>query len=256
MSNRDRSPSAGSTPEEKQLLIRARDLAERAERQYCACFTPFLTPAEQALLQRVYGCSQDVALSFQGGYPEAERKMAVFTPVEFYGEIPLPIDVLALEHKGDPLGHRDILGALMALGIKRDRIGDILDGCQPQLVLCDSTLTDYIISELKKAGRTSLEVRRGEITAPAEADYTEQTGTVASLRLDSIVAEGFRISRTKAAEQIKRGLVQLNWMPCEDCSRKIKAGDRISLRGSGKIELVDTGKQSRKGRTFITIRRY
>ena len=256
MSHTDLLSGFSGSEQGRLLLIRLRDLAERAERQYCACYTAFLTPAEQLLAERYRRELGGAELSFEGGYPEAERKLAVLTPTEFYGEAEPPISVLALEHKGDAPGHRDILGALMALGIKRNRIGDILDRCDPPLVICEAALSDYLITELKKAGRTNLSVRRGEITALPEAEYRELTGTVASLRLDSVLAEGFRISRTKAAEEIRRGLVQLNWLECTDCSREIRQGDRISLRGSGKIELAEVGNQSRKGRLFVTIRRY
>jgi RNA-binding protein YlmH len=75
--------------------------------------------------------------------------------------------------------------------------------------------------------------------------------TVASPRLDAAVSGLFRISREKAAGHIKFGNVSLNYEACLKPDAQVKAGDIISLRGSGKARIKDFGALSRKGRLFI-----
>ena len=80
--------------------------------------------------------------------------------------------------------------------------------------------------------------------------------TVSSLRLDSVVSSGFSISRGKAAEAIESGRVQLNWAECRKCAAEVAQGDTISLRGLGKCVLEEVGNQTKKGRIFVSIKRY
>ena len=241
--------------EHKQLLSRIIDLAELAEKRAKPCYTGFLTPADQAFLLKITELNTVCRLEFYGGYPQAERKRAVVKPMyECEEEVP-PISVLAIECK-EKIGHRDILGSVMALGIKRDRVGDIIDGCTPPMLICDSGISPLIIEELKRVGRAGVKVHYTVIDNVPEPESVIRTATVASLRLDSIAAEGFRISRSKAADLIKSGIAQLNWSPCDNISASIAEGDKISLRGYGKIEVKKVGAQSKKGRTFVTIARY
>ena len=81
-------------------------------------------------------------------------------------------------------------------------------------------------------------------------------GTVSSLRLDGIVAEGFALSRSRAAEVITAGKTELNYTLCTKPDRLVAEGDVISVRGLGKMRLEAVGGNTKKGRISIEICRY
>lgn len=245
--------------EDKELIARISDLIKSAERKNHPCFSFFLTPIQQAFIQNnreLRTLLKDVSLTFEGGYENAERKIAVLCPKCYVQRINFPISVISVEYKGDRLSHRDILGALMGLGIKRDTLGDIIESSDPQSIICENKISEYIINNFTKAGRSNISCKYGEILSPPAHNFKEINSTVASLRLDGILSEGFNVSRGKASELIKSGLVYVNWVLATSPSKEIKEGDSISVRGKGKIILDKVLGQSKKGRILIRINKY
>lgn len=154
--------------------------------------------------------------------------------------------------------HRDLLGSLTALGIARDRLGDILvsDGAADVVVCGDAA--DYLLREWRSAGRVKLAVERvalAELAVP-EQRTRELRGTVATPRLDAVTALGFSLSRARAVELIASGRVQLNHRETVKPDAPVAQGDIISARGLGKFTLASVGGMSRKGRTAVVARRY
>jgi len=243
--------------EEKLLLARICDLASAAQKQWRCVFSEFLTPAEQALIGRVTELNREVESAFFGGFDGAERKILALWPDAYTAPAPeeVPIDVVEIEIRFAEITHRDILGSLMGLQIQRNRVGDILDTLEKPAFLCLRSMTPFILENLTKIGRNGVKLSLGEIKAPPEQRYSEIRATVASLRLDSILAECFGLSRTKAADLVRSGIAQLNWEPADDVSREIREGDRLSLRGYGKAIVAEVGGESRKGRRYVTLHR-
>ncbi len=122
----------------------------------------------------------------------------------------------------------------------------------------EAEIADFIKLNYDKAGRTSLSVEILPVSdlhiEPARIESRHDT--VASLRLDSIVASAFRLSRAKAAEAIRRGLVSVNSAEALKTDMEVEEGDRIVLRGQGKVILAEVGGATRKDRTRITINAY
>lgn len=240
-----------------ELAPRIFDLDELAKKQGRVMCTGFLSPAEQA---QIAPLSKKLAgtLSFEAGYDGAERALAVITPPKFFGEKALPITYLEIRVHGDEeISHRDIMGAVMALGVKREMLGDIITSLTPPVMVVGDKIADYIILNLEKIGKAGVDIVKTDTApTPPEPEFEEIVASVASLRLDSIVSEGFKISRSDAAEFIKKSAVAVNWEEQTSPSKAVKVGDRISLRGKGKILVYEQGGLSRKGRTFVTIRKY
>lgn len=241
--------------EETELLARIEDLIQLARKRHTPVFSEFLTPAQQAFLRNNRQLSRRNILRFAGGYEEAQRAMAVLLPEEGHDFHP-PVSILCVQYKGDRLSHRDLLGALMGLGIKRETIGDIIEHTNPQYIICDSKLADYIIQHFTKAGRANVTCAYSILPEIPPPQMQEITATVASLQLDSVVAEGFSLSRGKAAEAIRHGIVYVNWTLITSVSKEVGPGDQISLRGKGKIRLDEISGLSRKGRRFIKLSRF
>lgn len=173
-------------------------------------------------------------------------------------EKPLTV-IRAVKSEGSrELTHRDYLGSLIGLGIKREMVGDILvreDGAD---IICMSDFADFVLMNYCKAGRTNLSLSQVDIKDLIVPERKTQiiTDTVASLRLDSIVASAFNLSRGKASEAISRGIVFVNHMETTKPDQQLSEGDRITLRGKGKAVLSEIGGKSRKDRQYIKIERY
>ncbi|NLY53909.1 MAG: hypothetical protein GX060_04710 [Firmicutes bacterium] len=246
--------------DERSLVAAAWDKAEQARRRYQVIFTSFLDPGQRALLDQ-YAYLWDVNLDSWGGYDEAERCLVAFNP----GEEAVPeadYPLVALEAKGNfsfaPATHRDYLGSLMALGMKRDTIGDILvkpDGCQ--LVLHENML-NYVLANWQAVGRVSVDVRPigWDELQPPSPQIRRHRATVATLRLDAVVAAAYGISRTQAARLIRAGKLKHNFRPETRCDKLVEPADMLSLAGKGRAQLLEVGGQSRSGRRHIEIARW
>lgn len=246
--------------DERLLLSKVWDKYDQCQRKNIPAATAFLSPQEQQAARRLLQTmgAGDHYL-FWGGYDGAERCQLHFLPD--WTEEPDRESLSALRctwYHSDQLNHRDFLGSLMGLGMTRESIGDILVGQESADVLVSAGVADFLASSWDAAGRVKLHVQRlelEEIQVP-EVKTKEIRDTVSSLRLDSVVAAGFSTSRGKAAEAIQAGRVQLNWVNCLKGDHAVAEGDTISLRGLGKCVLESVGNQTRKGRIFVTIKRY
>jgi len=246
--------------ENDELIKRMEDLAERSEKSCTLTQSLYLTPAEQFEAERRLS-QRYPNMRFFGGHPDCERKAALFLPYYMNAECFDPSDyfcaVSVKAHFGIP-EHRDYMGAVLALGIKREWIGDIWVQGDTATVFCLPSVKRHILDSLDKVGRcgvkcSSLEL--SEIPAP-EIKVKRVSFSIMSLRFDAVLSGMFGISRTSAAEFIRQGAASLNYSECLKPDAAVSEGDIISLRGHGKGRVGETGGQSRKGRTFISAEIY
>lgn len=194
---------------------------------------------------------------FWGGYEGAERGLFLFYPDyldETTAKQAAPLALLrAHKRKEDTLTHRDYLGALMGLQIERAVVGDILVHEQGADILVLEEMADFILLHFAKAGRKQLSVTREALTDLRRAPVTQQqgSGSVASPRLDSVVALVFGLPRKEAQARIEKGLVFVDDAPCLKPERQVAAGERLTVRGAGRAQIEAMGGTSRKGRLFV-----
>lgn len=214
-----------------------------------------------------------VSVMFYGGYDDAERCMPVFLPDYITapeGQVPdevrelLSIVRVRVPKGGRSLTHRDYLGSLLALGLEREVTGDILvrnaddkTGGGADIIV-QTDIADFIELNYNKAGRTNLKV---EVLPIEELDtgsitIVQKQDTVASLRLDSICSSAFGLSRAKAAEAVRRGIVSVNSVESTKTDMEIHEKDKIVMRGKGKVVLDEIGGTSRKDRIRIRLNIY
>ena len=238
------------------LIARMNDLASKAAKSGFAA-SKFLTPAESQSVVEHFSRRKDTALTIDGGFEGAERTRAIFISPDWgaYERSDLFAVLKAAHRTQDKLGHRDILGALMALGIERDTIGDIIIDEAVTAFVCLPELCGYIIENFTKAGHTGLELSAiGLDEIPdREEELTIKTDTVASLRLDAVLSAAFGMSRTKAAELIAAGRASYNHQVCLRTDKEVVEDSLLSVRGLGRVKLLEIGGVSRKGRNFIKI---
>ncbi len=245
--------------EERLILARFIDKLEKTLKKNIPSNTDFLTPAERALTENVLKFYPEIRYEFFGGYENSERTVCIFMPdwaEEADREI---ITVIETElYAEGALSHRDILGSLMGLGLVREKIGDIVIKDEKCQVIALDAVADIIVSQWEKAGRYGVKPIKkelGAIIAP-EPQIKTIKDTVKTLRLDSICAVGFSISRTRATELILGGKVSLNHIICTKTDKIVAEKDVFSCRGYGKCELREICGKSRKDRFLLEIDRY
>ena len=156
------------------------------------------------------------------------------------------------------IGHRDLLGAVMGLGVDRDTTGDIvLAGEGLAYLFCLAGMEEAVTTELDSAGRAKLRLSRheGEVVCP-EPEGQRRRITLASQRLDAFVSAGYDLSRSEAQKRINAGLVKLNHLPNQRTDAHVEAGDLISVRGSGRMKVEEILGQTRRGRLAAQIFQY
>ena len=236
------------------------DLAEQAEKSQRFRLTDFLDPFGQEIAETIAANYPSVTVDFDGGYQGAERCRAVFKERDFAGTPSFDIAVVRAAWNGTfvRLGHRDVLGSLMGLGIERGKIGDILATGDSARILCDKKMVPFLVENLKEIGSAGVETQEDDLSAiaPKEERCKEIRATVASLRVDSIAAAGFGFSRSRAAADIKADKLKLNWQSVKNASQTIKEGDVLSMRGRGRLEVEEVRGQTKKGRTSVVLKRY
>ncbi len=250
--------------EERILLARALDKLELARSRGVPSHTGFLSPHERAAVEDLIRASGWPAHLFFGGFPDAERTVCAFLPdwleeADWHsGPDYNPIRALRCAWSGGSLTHRDFLGAILGLGLDREKVGDILVGEGTCDVLVLEEVAAFLLLHLEQAGRARLKVSplALEQLSPPAVQVKTVRDTVSSLRLDAVAASGFALSRGKAAGLITSGKVQLNHQECLKPDRPVEEGDAISCRRLGKCVVREVGGPSKKGRILIVLERY
>lgn len=236
--------------------------------------TDFMSPEQQSMLSGFLRAHSGQGIFLFGGYPEAERKLLLFMPeytevrdedeaIEYFKTVPedWPMRILKCtipKQEKAALGHRDYLGALMGLGIKREKIGDILVRPDGADILVISEMADYMERELSQVGRVSLRVEQEspEALAMAEAKRELLRLNVASPRLDNVLSAVFSISRKSATEAISGGLVFVNGVLATKADFQLKGGEKLVLRRKGKALYLGRTGTSKKGKAYIDVEKY
>ncbi len=258
-----------NTQETSVLLAHAGDLLARAEKGEIT-YSAFLTPREQRAITRAFPSQSN--LRFAGGYECAERRRLVCLPpwldgadeactsaalADIYHDC-----LIALCIKGSgfrALSHKDFLGATLHLGIERARIGDVcvIDGCTA-ILFCDRVLADFLLENLTRVANDAVTVT--EHALPEDFDggvrTVPVTDTVASPRADSVVAALASVSRERACDLLRAGLVEIDYECVSDKDTPVPEGVVIVIRGKGKFIIRSLSEQTRKGRYRLLADKY
>ncbi len=259
MSQRERLLT-GMHGEDRDILARALDLADLVNRYHQPQYTDFYDPYHTGLIVSGLSRLSSIACGADGGYSGAERQRVVICPdYTDPGDVAGELRFLAVVggFGNNRPSHRDFLGSLLGLGLKRGKLGDILVNPGGAQVVVNAGIAGFIKNNLLKVSRwevTVREIAREELILP-ERKFKEINSTVASMRLDAVAAAGYGVSRSKIVSEIAAEKVHLNWQPCRDSSRAVREGDVISIKGRGRLEVFMVNGTSRGGRIFVTLRR-
>lgn len=252
------------TPEDRLLLAKVYDRISAGERKNIPASTCFLTGREQLLIRQLVHRMGLSGTHFFGGTANAERQVLCYVPEYYEPKDYLhsedsPVAALRAEISDyDTLTHRDFLGGILGQGIKREILGDIFvsEGHCDFLVLRE--MAPYLLQHLTQVGRAKVrlsEISFSELEVPEQKMKTIKD-TVATLRLDSIMASGFQMGRSKAQTFITGGKTEVNHALVTKPDRMVQEGDVISCRGLGKMVVSEVKGQTKKGRTSVVLQKY
>lgn len=240
------------------VFIKTLDQIVQASLYYETQITDFLTPDHAYVLGKIIEMHTELTCKTFGVFQGAERNRLVILP-EYSPAIDLNEYVALIEitynQKFNQLGHKDALGALMALGVKRSKIGDIVVFDGGFQVAIDKSLLEYFLNSVDKIGRAGVRVtfKAFEEARAALNTYNNVTGTVKSLRLDSLVALAYNLSRQDAQNLIEGEQVKVNYMACIKTDLCPKQGDLISVRGHGRFSVDDVLGTTKKERIRVSL---
>lgn len=217
-------------------------------------FSAFLNEREAAVAKAAGGAE------FFGGYDGAQRTVCGFFAGTYAQDLPheeyYPINAATFTFRErDKLSHRDFLGAILSLGLKREVIGDILTEKGYAVVFCAPQALESVLS-LTKVGNVGVSAQEGIAKPLPEVKVKIIEAAVSSLRVDCIVSAAANVSREKAASLIKSGLVNVDFAQCASVSKEVREGAVISVRGSGRYRLKETTGSTRSGRVRVVIEKF
>lgn len=235
------------------------DAFRLCERYSSPRFVGFLDERQCAAAAGMLSRNISVNTAFFGGFTDAERRMlGVFPEFMQPDDSEFPIDQLVFSYRsGVSLSHRDFLGTILACGVKREKIGDILCGDGIAVVYAERDITRFLETQIERVGGegvTLLHDYQGEL--PAAHTFREIRDTVASPRLDAVVKIAAGLSREEAARRIEAGSVSINHVVRLSISSFVREKDIISIKGVGRFKVDSIGPNTRKGRLFITLLKY
>lgn len=214
----------------------------------------FYTPGIWSPLERQSGALPADA----GFYDLLDCDRRLFASPLYLAQAKIRIVEVKNSYPARPLGHRDYLGALMNLGVRREKFADLFiedDKCYIPMV---AEILDYVLENLVKVGNNGVVVREADVEALSKINrqFEKLLVLVASLRLDALVSEITKKSRSQAEELVKSGQVLLNYLETKNRSETIKTGDILTIRGYGKFRIGESSGQSKKGKLRLTIEKY
>lgn len=259
--------------EEKLFYAKLDDLEKRA-RGGIICHSSFMTPSESYKAEKYFEAkgNKDM-ICFFGGYFAAQRKQIFLLP-EYIScsadetnifdiiDEDLNESIVSLKINGSgfrTLSHRDYLGSILALGIEREKLGDIcVCNDNTAIVFVSGEVVDFLLFELTSIGNDKVKVEKITVDKKMESmqKYQSFTDTVASERLDCVVAALFNLSREKTQNLIKGGFVEFNYEMVSKPDSKVEKGDIISARGYGKFVIRDISEVTKKGRLRLFADKY
>lgn len=246
---------------EDQILIdHLLDLALQSERYGSSTFSDFLNLNEQTIFYENREEFKGYLYRIYGGYEDAERQMVQFYQT-YCSDDPYPIVCVCIEPVSEKfsehLTHRDFLGAVLNLGIDRCKTGDILIKEHTAYLFCKESIASFICEHLINVKHTKVKAKITDILlATLKPEMKTKQGTVTSVRIDSIVALAFNLSRSQASRYISQKLVFINGRQADSNSRVPKDGDLVSVRGLGRFKLELTAQKSKKDKYVIKTHIY
>lgn len=246
-------------PSEVAFVNQAQGWVNQASKEYRPILTSFLNPRQRYILTTLVNRQNELRLEANGIFSDAESQRVLIMP-DYYEAQSSDFDMTLMEieyaQKFATLQHRTILGALVHSGLKRESFGDIVvDENQRWQIAVSNSIAPFVQQNLVRLGRQKVKAIpvNDDQAITLVQDWVESDVTVTSLRLDTLVAQAYRLSRTQAKELVERGLVRVNWTEIIQPDFTVATGDMLSVRDYGRVRLVQDNGITKKEKHRLTI---
>ncbi len=253
--------------DDRLLVAKILDKIEFAQTRNKITNTDFLDMYQNMLVHKILNSLKIKNYIFYGGFEEAERKIVIFYPDKFneniiqknHSNIISIIEIILPNELKGKYNHRDYLGGLMKLGIKREKIGDIVVFDEGAHIIILNEISEYTktsLGELTRFSKSNIQIKDIDQIHIQEIKKEEIRIIVSSLRLDNIVSELAKTSRTKAEEIIRTERVLVNFETTTKDSKLLKQENIITIRGKGRFKLLEIMGNTKKGRFIVKVEKY
>ena len=252
--------------EDKLLISKLFDKIQMTEKQNKVQITDFLSPTELQIVKNVLNICQCKNYIVYGVVDNAQRNAVVFYPEKLkvvfkdnkfdFNSIFNCIRVINNNEKYD---HKIYLGGLMKLGVKKEKIGDIIVYDNGADIVVNKDISKFLISnlhDLTRFSKSKIEIIDLKEITQKEQEYKDLKIIVSSLRLDNIVAELSKTSRNKSLEILKQERVFINYKNETKPTKSICEKDVITIRGIGKFIIEEISGNTRSGRFIILVKKF
>lgn len=239
-------------------LKRCEDFEQSVLKYKSVRFSRFVSPHDYMVFKERFKPSPFINILAFGGADDSERVQIGFFP-DFCEPKKEEFPITPILTNGIlGFSHRDILGSVLGLGIKREMTGDILIDGDIAVVMADKQVSDFLLFNLKTVGRkkVTVSVLDYETLVLPKREFETLRCVVASNRVDAIVGAAAKMSRNEASNAILGGLVNVNFMEIKDTSKKLSEGDVISIRHKGRFVLDKICGETKKGRTVVELKKF
>ena len=238
---------------EEQFISQIQDLKNQALDNQKIVRTLFLDPYHQKIVEQLVGTGGSLQVGTFGGFEPSEYARMVIAPA-FYElnqeDYQVQVFKISYPDRFGKLQHRDVLGALMSLGLKRELFGDIYELDNDFYVAIDKRQEQYVLDNLKKIANFNVKIRPVIEIIEGTVEFKKEVFFVSSYRLDKIIATLFKINRNLAVEAINAGMVKVNYKTVEQISFLCNNNDIISFKKHGKVRLNFT-ERTTKSNNFV-----
>lgn len=231
------------------------------ENRYAPKLTDFLDPRERFIVSSIVGQNDDLTIVEEGVFEQAERKRLYICPSYFTpnpSDFNITIYSVSYPSKFAQIGHPDVLGATLSLGLDRMKFGDIRVNENAAQFAVVSEIADYVERNLISIGKVKVHLNRLEThenLIQSKEEWIERSYTVSSMRLDVILANVLNTSRQKSQMLINAGKVKVNWTVRESTSFELQEGDVISVRGHGRVKILMIEGRTKKEKIRLQVGR-
>lgn len=215
--------------------------------------TSFLNPHEQSLVYKVIPQGELQICSY-GGLTHAENQRMIICPDFYqieYDDFQIVIVEIIYNQQFGKVMHKDILGALMNLGIKRECIGDIYLSDRIFFTCTEQTFA-YISQNLNQIKKAKVHLKRVNEQIEIARQYTTKTFFISSYRLDKVISSFYNVSRQQASEAIRAGFVKVNYKIIEEVNFLCHNNDVISFKHHGRVKFVDENRTTKQSNHVVT----
>lgn len=264
--NRQEILSKYENEEDRLLVSKLLDKVEFVEKKNNVENTDFLDMHQRAILEKVLKNIKYKNYVIFGGYENAERTMIIIYPEKLetvfennYFDYNNLVQIIRIKLPNEMRGkysHRDYLGAIVKVGIKREKVGDIIVSIDGADIIATKEMSEYLkasLSELTRFSKSNFEIHSIEELNIAPPKTEIINIIIPSMRMDSIVSEIVRTSRSKAMELISSERVFINSEVVTKNSKILKENDMITVRGKGRFKVSKILNSTKKGNLVIEI---